>query len=54
MEFKDITGLNEGLAIISTQVITILVTVVLVSTLFWFLNKTTYLESDWCFFEIKK
>ena len=21
---------------------------------FWFLNKTTYLESDWCFFEIKR
>ena len=39
-EFKDITGLNEGLAIKSTQVITILVTVILVSTLFWFLNKT--------------
>ena len=39
-EFKDMTGLNEGLAIKSTQVITILVTVILVSTLFWFLNKT--------------
>ena len=34
------TGLNEGLAIKSTQVITILVTGILVSTLFWFLNKT--------------
>ena len=34
------TGLNEGLAIKSTQVITILVTIILVSTLFWFLNKT--------------
>ena len=21
---------------------------------FWFLNKTTYLESDWCFFELKE
>ena len=34
------TGLNEGLAIKSTQVITIIVTLILVSTLFWFLNKT--------------
>ena len=39
-EFKEITGLNEGLAIKSTQVLTIVVTLVLVSTLFWFLNKT--------------
>jgi branched-chain amino acid transport system permease protein len=39
-EFKEITGLNEGLAIKSTQVLTILVTIVLVSILFWFLNKT--------------
>ena len=39
-EFKEITGLNEGLAIKSTQVITIFVTLFLVSTLFWFLNKT--------------
>ena len=39
-EFKEITGLNEGLAIKSTQVITIVVTIILVSTLFWFLNKT--------------
>jgi branched-chain amino acid transport system permease protein len=39
-EFKEITGLNEGLAIKSTQVITIFVTMILVSTLFWFLNKT--------------
>ena len=34
------TGLNEGLAIKSTQVITMIVTLILVSTLFWFLNKT--------------
>jgi branched-chain amino acid transport system permease protein len=34
------TGLNEGLALKSTQVITIFVTIVLVSLLFWFLNKT--------------
>jgi len=39
-EFKEMTGLNEGLALKSTQVITIFVTVVLVSLLFWFLNKT--------------
>ena len=39
-EFKEMTGLNEGLAIKSTQVITIFVTIVLVSALFWFLNKT--------------
>ena len=39
-EFKEITGLNEGLAIKSTQVITIFVTIVLVSLLFWFLNRT--------------
>ena len=39
-EFKEMTGLNEGLAIKSTQVITIFVTVILVSALFWFLNKT--------------
>ncbi|WP_440653784.1 branched-chain amino acid ABC transporter permease [Candidatus Pelagibacter sp. HIMB1506] len=39
-EFKDMTGLNEGLALKSTQVITIFVTIVLVSLLFWFLNKT--------------
>ena len=39
-EFKEITGVNEGLAIKSTQVITILVTLILVSYLFWFLNKT--------------
>ena len=39
-EFKEMTGLNEGLALKSTQVITVLVTIVLVSLLFWFLNKT--------------
>ena len=39
-EFKEMTGLNEGLAIKSTQVITIIITMILVSTLFWFLNKT--------------
>ena len=39
-EFKEITGLNEGLAIKSTQVLTIVTTIILVSILFWFLNKT--------------
>ena len=39
-QFKEITGLNEGLAIKSTQVITILVTVILVILLFWFLQRT--------------
>lgn len=39
-EFKEMTGLNEGLTIKSTQVITLLVTIVVVSILFWFLNKT--------------
>ena len=39
-EFKDITGLNEGLVIKSTQIITVVVTIILVSLLFWFLNKT--------------
>ena len=39
-EFKEITGLNEGLTIKSTQVITLFVTIVVVSILFWFLNKT--------------
>ena len=39
-EFKEITGLNEGLTIKSTQAITIVVTVIVVSIMFWFLNKT--------------
>ncbi len=39
-EFKEMTGLNEGLTIKSTQAITIVVTVIVVSLLFWFLNKT--------------
>ncbi len=39
-EFKEMTGLNEGLSIKSTQVITIVITVIVVSMLFWFLNKT--------------
>ena len=39
-EFKEMTGLNEGLTIKSTQAITVVVTIILVSILFWFLNKT--------------
>lgn len=39
-EFKDMTGLDEGLAIKSTQGITIIITIFLVIILFWFLNKT--------------
>jgi branched-chain amino acid transport system permease protein len=39
-EFKEITGLNEGLTIKSTQIITLFVTIIVVSILFWFLNKT--------------
>ena len=40
LEFKEMTGLNEGLTIKSTQVITLVVTIIVVSILFWFLNKT--------------
>ena len=39
-EFKEMTGLNEGLTIKSTQVLTIFITVIVVSIMFWFLNKT--------------
>ena len=39
-EFKDMTGLSEGLTIKSTQGITIIVTLIAVSLMFWFLNKT--------------
>ena len=39
-EFKEMTGLNEGLSIKSTQALTLFVTIVVVSILFWFLNKT--------------
>ena len=38
--FKNITGLNEGLTLKTTQGITILLSVLLVILLFWFLNKT--------------
>tara|TARA_B100000287_G_scaffold420388_1_gene459697 strand:- start:364 stop:1374 length:1011 start_codon:yes stop_codon:yes gene_type:complete len=39
-EFKEMTGLSEGLTIKSTQAITIIVTLIVVSIMFWFLNKT--------------
>ena len=39
-EFKNLTGLNEGLAIKSTQAITVLITLLLVAILFWFLQRT--------------
>ena len=39
-EFKEMTGLNEGLSIKSTQALTLFVTIIVVSILFWFLNKT--------------
>ena len=38
--FKNITGLNEGLTLKTTQGITIILSVLLVVLLFWFLNKT--------------
>jgi len=39
-EFKALTGLKEGLAIKTTQGITVVVAVVCVALLFWFLNRT--------------
>ena len=39
-EFKEMTGLSEGLTIKSTQGITIIVTLIAVSIMFWFLNRT--------------
>ena len=38
--FKNITGLNEGLTLKTTQGITIILSILLVILLFWFLNKT--------------
>ena len=40
IEFKNLTGLDEGLAIRSTQVITIVVAIVTMVLLFWFLQKS--------------
>ena len=39
-EFKQLTGLREGLAIKTTQGITVVVAVICVVLLFWFLNRT--------------
>ena len=39
-EFKKLTGLSEGLALKSTQAITLVTAIVVVAALFWFLNKT--------------
>ena len=39
-EFKKITGLSEGLAFKTTQGITIVTAIIVVITLFWFLNRT--------------
>ena len=39
-EFKEITGLNEGIAIKSTQVLTLIVTLVAVTVLFLFLQRS--------------
>ena len=39
-QFKQITGLAEGLSIRTTQAITVIVTLFLVTYIFWFLNKT--------------
>ncbi|MDO6589538.1 branched-chain amino acid ABC transporter permease [Loktanella sp. D2R18] len=39
-EFKDMTGLREGLAIKTTQAITVVVALIAMALLFWFLNKT--------------
>ncbi len=39
-DFREMTGLSEGLAIKSTAVLTVVVAVIVVAALFWFLNKT--------------
>ena len=39
-EFKTLTGLDEGLAIRTTQGITVVTAVIVVAALFWFLNRT--------------
>lgn len=38
--FRDMTGLQEGLAIRTTTVITVVVAIIVVAALFWFLEKT--------------
>ena len=39
-DFREATGLDEGLAIKTSQVITLLTAIVVVAALFWFLNRT--------------
>jgi len=39
-EFKEMTGLEQGMSLKMTQGITVIVTVICVATLFWFLTKT--------------
>ena len=38
--FKEATGLDEGLALRSTQALTVVTAVIVVAVLFWFLNRT--------------
>ena len=39
-DFREWTGLSEGLALRSTQALTLVVTVIVCAALFWFLNRT--------------
>jgi branched-chain amino acid transport system permease protein len=39
-DFKTMTGLSEGLAIRTTQAITVVTAIIVVAALFWFLNRT--------------
>jgi len=39
-DFKTLTGLDEGLGIRTTQLITVITAIVVVALLFWFLNRT--------------
>lgn len=39
-DFREMTGLDEGLAIKSTAALTVVVAIIVVAALFWFLNKT--------------
>ncbi|MEH6645707.1 branched-chain amino acid ABC transporter permease [Sulfitobacter sp.] len=39
-DFKTMTGLDEGLGIRTTQLITVITAIIVVALLFWFLNKT--------------
>ena len=39
-DFRDMTGLDEGLAIKTTQVLTVVTAIAVVAALFWFLNRT--------------